>query len=79
MNKLWIWIVGLVGLILIVVALIYFILPANSLPNFFPGYQADLTKHHYKHGIGALLLGLGCFVLVWFQTNKKSSNKVEPA
>src|SRR5205085_12667757 len=44
-------------------------------PSFFPGHEAGLTKYHYKHGIGALLLGLGCFAFAWFQSGKKSDHK----
>ena len=57
-----------VGVILIAVAILYFVDPAKSLPSFFPGHQAGSTHHHVKHGIAALLLGLICFVFAWFQT-----------
>jgi uncharacterized membrane protein HdeD (DUF308 family) len=57
-----------VGIILIVVAVLYFVDPAKSLPSFFPGHQAGSSHHHVKHGIAALVVGLGCFVFAWFQT-----------
>jgi uncharacterized membrane protein HdeD (DUF308 family) len=57
-----------IGVILIVVAILYFVEPAKSLPSFFPGHQAGSTHHHVKHGIAALVVGLGCFVFAWFQT-----------
>jgi amino acid permease len=57
-----------VGVVLIVVALVYFVEPAKSLPSFFPGHQAGSTHHHVKHGIAALVVALGCFVFAWFQT-----------
>ncbi|MDX6369593.1 MAG: hypothetical protein QOG93_1095, partial [Gaiellaceae bacterium] len=41
----------LVGLILIVIAVVYWIEPAKSLPSFFPGHQAGSNHHHTKHGI----------------------------
>jgi len=63
---------GIIGLLLIIAAIVYFITPANSLPGFFPGHDATLTKAHFKHGIGAFLLGLGCFAFAWFQSGKKS-------
>ncbi len=56
------------GIVLIVVAIVYFVDSAGALPSFFPGYQAGSTHHHAKHGIAALLLGLGCFVFAWFQS-----------
>lgn len=61
----------LVGLLLIVVAVIYFAEPAKSLPSFFPGHQAGSARTHVKHGIAALALGLGCLVLAWFQTGPR--------
>jgi len=48
----------LAGVVLIVVAIVYFTEPAHSLPSFFPGQEAHTTKHHTKHGIAALLVGL---------------------
>lgn len=61
------------GILLVIVAILYFALPASSLPHFIPGYEAGVAKHHIKHGIGALLLGLGAFALTWFQSGKKSA------
>ena len=63
---------GIAGVILIVIALVYFAEPAKSLPGFFPGHQAGSTHHHVKHGIAALMLGLGAFVLAWFQTGPRT-------
>ena len=57
-----------VGVLLIVVAIVYFVDSASALPSFFPGHQAGSTHHHAKHGIAALVVGLGCFVFAWFQT-----------
>ena len=62
----------ILGLLLIVVAVLYFVDPAKSLPSFFPGHAAGSTHHHTKHGIAALVVGLGCFVVAWFQTGPAS-------
>jgi hypothetical protein len=56
------------GVILVIVAIIYWVEPASSLPSFFPGHQAGDSEHHVKHGIAALVVGLGCFVFAWFQS-----------
>ncbi len=59
----------IIGIVLIVVAVIYFVEPAKSLP--FPGFlghEAGSNRHHVKHGIAALLLGLACFVFAWFHS-----------
>jgi hypothetical protein len=63
-----------VGIALIVVAAIYWIEPAKSLPGFFPGQQAGSTHHHVKHGIAAFLLGVACLVFAWFRTGPKRSS-----
>ena len=55
------------GLILVVIAIIYFAEPASSLPSFFPGHEAS-SHHHVKHGIAALVVAAGCFIFAWFQS-----------
>ena len=56
------------GIVLVVIAVVYWALPAKSLPGFFPGHQAGSNHHHVKHGIAAFLVGLACFVFAWFRT-----------
>src|ERR1700692_1987677 len=63
----------LAGIVLIVIAIVYFAEPAKSLPSFFPGHQAGSSHHHVKHGIAAFVVGLGCFVFAWFRTGPKRS------
>lgn len=67
-----------VGIVLIVIAGVYFAEPAKSLPSFFPGHQAGSAHHHVKHGIAALLLGLACFVFAWFRSGPKRSAPATP-
>ena len=43
------------GLVLIAIAIVYWVEPAKSLPGFFPGHDAHSTTHHLKHGIAAFL------------------------
>jgi hypothetical protein len=57
-----------VGVLLIAVAVIYWIEPAKSLPSFFPGHEAGSNHHHVKHGIAAFLVGVACLVFAWFNT-----------
>jgi hypothetical protein len=58
----------LAGIVLIVIAAIYWAEPAKSLPSFFPGHESGSGHHHVKHGIAAFLVGLACFVFAWFRT-----------
>jgi hypothetical protein len=57
-------ILSLLGVVLLVVAAVYFLMPADQLPSFFPGHEAGVSRMHYKHGIvsavaGLVLLGAG--------------------
>jgi Na+-driven multidrug efflux pump len=65
-----------IGILLIVVAIVYFTSTAAGLPSFFPGHvgagNAEAVHHHTKHGIAALVVGLLCLVFAWFQTGPKS-------
>jgi len=61
----------LVGVALLVIAAVYWIEPAKSLPGFFPGHEAGSGHHHVKHGIAAFFVGLACLVFAWFRTGPK--------
>ena len=61
----------LAGLILIAIAIVYWIEPAKSLPGFFPGHETGSAHHHVKHGIAAFLVGLACLIFAWFRTGPK--------
>ncbi len=64
------------GVVLVVVAIIYFVSPAHSLPSFFPGHasagSSEANHHHTKHGLAALIVALACFAFAWFQTGPKT-------
>ncbi|MBX9648783.1 MAG: hypothetical protein K2X57_17210 [Xanthobacteraceae bacterium] len=46
------------GVILLVVAAVYFVMPADQLPGFLPGHEAGVSRIHAKHGIVAGVAGL---------------------
>jgi hypothetical protein len=66
----------ILGIVLLVVAVIYFVEPEHSLPSFFPGHasatSAEANHHHTKHGIAALIIALALFAFAWFQTGPKA-------
>ena len=66
-----IWPAVILGVIFLVIAAIYFIDDASSLPSFFPGHEAGSTHVHFKHGLAAAVLGIGCFVFAWFQSGEE--------
>jgi hypothetical protein len=61
---------AVLGVALVVIAVVYWVEPAGSLPSFFPGHEAGSDHHHVKHGIAAFLLGVVLLVFAWFQTGK---------
>jgi hypothetical protein len=59
-------IIMLLGIVLIVVAVMYFVMPADHLPGFFPGHEAGVMRTHSKHGILAGVLGVVLLAIGWF-------------
>jgi hypothetical protein len=70
-DRLLVTLAVVVGIVLIVIAIVYWAEPAKSLPSFFPGHQAGSNHHHTKHGIAAFLLGLACLAFAWFRSGPK--------
>ncbi len=66
------------GIVLVIVAIIYFVTPEHSLPSFFPGHASasspEANHHHSKHGIAAIVLALACFAFAWFQSGPKAKS-----
>ena len=57
----------LLGVVLIAVAVVYFLVPADSLPGFFPGHEEGVTRVHIKHVVvsgaaGIVLLAAGIWM-----------------
>ena len=63
-------IVTILGVILIVVAAVYFLVPANSLPSFFPGHETGLMRIRAKHGMLSGALGVVLLAGSWFLGRK---------
>ena len=61
----------IVGIVLIVLAVVYWVEPAKSLPSFIPGHEAGSAHHHVKHGIASFFVGLAALVFAWFRTGPK--------
>jgi hypothetical protein len=55
----------LLGAVLIVVAIVYFVVPADSLPGFFPGHAAGVARVHIKHGLVAGAIGIVLLAVGW--------------
>jgi len=48
----------LLGVVLLIIAAVYVVVPADQLPSFFPGHEAGVTRVHLKHGVVSGVLGL---------------------
>jgi uncharacterized iron-regulated membrane protein len=62
------------GILFLALAIYYWVTPAGSLPHGFPGYIANASEKHLKHGLAALVLALGAWVLAWFLSGKKDES-----
>ncbi len=56
----------LLAIICIVLAVMYYTMPAGSLPTFMPGYSAGSSHIHHTHAIAAAVAAVVLFVLGWF-------------
>jgi hypothetical protein len=61
----------LLGIVLLIVSVIYFVLPADQLPSFLPGYETGVARAHTKHGALSGLAGIALLAAGWF-VGKKS-------
>ena len=59
-------IVTILGVIFLIVAAMYFLVPADSLPTFFPGHETGLMRIRAKHGMLSAAIGVGLLVASWF-------------
>jgi hypothetical protein len=73
MNKFLPALAVVLGIAFVGLAAFYWLTPAGSLPTYVPGFEAGSTHIHFKHGLAALILGLGLFVLAWFKSAPKKA------
>jgi hypothetical protein len=56
----------LLGALLIVIAAVYLLVPADSLPAFLPGHESGLARIRVKHGLVAGAIGIVLIAIGWF-------------
>jgi hypothetical protein len=63
------WIIGIIGVVFIGVALVYWLTPAGGLPSFLPGFDAGSDRFHLTHALAAFIVALSLFgiAIIWFQ------------
>jgi hypothetical protein len=64
-------IAGLLGVLFLAVAAMYWFVPANGLPSFFPGFKAGSAHVAVKHAIGSLVIALALFAFAWLQSRRR--------
>jgi hypothetical protein len=56
----------ILGLACVAAAIVYWVVPAGSLPGFVPGFEAGSTRVHLKHGIAAAAAAVVLFAIAWW-------------
>jgi hypothetical protein len=56
----------ILGLAFAAVAIVYWVVPAGSLPSFVPGFDAGSSQIHLKHGIAAAAAAVLFLALGWY-------------
>jgi hypothetical protein len=64
-------IAGILGVLFLALAAVYWFFPAGDLPSFFPGFVAGSDQIHVKHAIVSLVIALVLFALTWFQGSRE--------
>ncbi len=54
------------GLAFVVIAIVYWLVPAGSLPGVFPGFEAGSPRVHLKHGLAAAAVAVVLFAIAWY-------------
>ena len=47
------------------------LVPASSLPGFFPGFEAGSTRVHVKHGIVSAAIAIVLFAFAWYAARSR--------
>jgi hypothetical protein len=62
----------LLGVLFLAVAATYWLVPAGSLPSFFPGFKAGSDHIAGKHAIGSLIIALILFTFACIQIRRNA-------
>ena len=61
------------GLACLALAIAYWMVPADHLPSFVPGFDASLTRKRNTHGIAAAVAGVVLLAIGWFAGRRRAA------
>jgi len=68
-----------VGVAFVALAIVYWALPADSLPSWLPGHKppshAFHGHHHKRHGLAAFVLGIAALTLAWIVVRERGQRR----
>ena len=56
----------ILGLAFLAMAVVYWVVPAGSLPSFVPGFEAGIPRTHLKHGVASAVVAVVLFGFAWY-------------
>jgi hypothetical protein len=56
----------ILALVCVAAAVVYWLVPAGSLPSFVPGFEAGSARVHVKHGLAAAAAAVVLFAIAWY-------------
>lgn len=75
MKKSYVPVLVVLSAIFLMLAVCYWVMPAKSLPSFFPGHEALVARRHFKHGLAAFILSAGLAIWAWFASGSKPTSE----
>ena len=66
-------IAALLGFAFLFLAFFYWLMPANALPYYMPGYDPVVSTVHVVHGLISMALAFIFFLFAWLNSAKKAS------
>jgi hypothetical protein len=55
----------ILAVICLIIAVVYYVMPAGNLPDFMPGYEAGSAHVHVKHAVIAVVAAVILAVIGW--------------
>jgi hypothetical protein len=63
----------ILGVVFAIIAVVYWVVPAGSLPGAFPGFEAGSPHIHIKHGVAAAVVAILLFAYAWYAGRSRTA------